>query len=395
MVAGHGRGPGPAPRGAPAPERGRRGRGGAALDSRARRRGRSGCSAQFAARQARARARRTRARLAARPRRPAPAHPAPAGPERPGTPARAARRGAGPPAGRPVRPGGGRGRHPLRRAEARSAGTSSSAWPSARPPRASTASRSHELPDFAARYREVAADLARARTYRADPAIQSRLERLAAAGHNALYRDERSTWRRIWIVLARECPAAVVEARRYVLARLPHASSCRRRPASRCCASGRPSPPSCCRTSCSGGRRPGASRKAAGRGYVDVAPEDRALMASGIITNNVRVAIACFAGGIFLGRGIAGAAGLQRAGDRRLRGPLRQRRAARLPAHLHPGPRGAGAVRHLGGGRGGVPAGALGGGAGTASRARRAGAERPAGGPDGRARRRCCWSWRG
>ncbi len=29
---------------------------------------------------------------------------------------------------------------------------------------------SHELPDFAARYREVAADLARARTYRADPA---------------------------------------------------------------------------------------------------------------------------------------------------------------------------------------------------------------------------------
>ncbi len=38
-----------------------------------------------------------------------------------------------------------------------------------------------------------------------------------AAGHNALYRDERSTWRQIWIVLARECPAAVIEARRYVL----------------------------------------------------------------------------------------------------------------------------------------------------------------------------------
>jgi uncharacterized membrane protein SpoIIM required for sporulation len=47
----------------------------------------------------------------------------------------------------------------------------------------------------------------------------------------------------------------------------------------------------------------GASRQAAGQGYVDVAPEDRALMASGIITNNVRVAIACFAGGIFLGVG--------------------------------------------------------------------------------------------
>jgi uncharacterized membrane protein SpoIIM required for sporulation len=36
---------------------------------------------------------------------------------------------------------------------------------------------------------------------------------------------------------------------------------------------------------------------------VDVAVEDRPLMASGIITNNVRVAIACFAGGIFLGVG--------------------------------------------------------------------------------------------
>ena len=47
----------------------------------------------------------------------------------------------------------------------------------------------------------------------------------------------------------------------------------------------------------------GAARKAAGRGYVDIAAEDRPLMASGIITNNVRVAIACFAGGIFLGVG--------------------------------------------------------------------------------------------
>ena len=47
----------------------------------------------------------------------------------------------------------------------------------------------------------------------------------------------------------------------------------------------------------------GADRQAAGRRYVDVAAEDRPLMASGIITNNVRVAIACFAGGVFLGVG--------------------------------------------------------------------------------------------
>ena len=36
---------------------------------------------------------------------------------------------------------------------------------------------------------------------------------------------------------------------------------------------------------------------------MDVAAEDRPLMASGIISNNVRVAISCFAGGIFLGVG--------------------------------------------------------------------------------------------
>ena len=161
---------------------------------------------------------------------------------------------------------------------------------------------SSELPDFAARYREVAADLARARTYRADAATQSRLERLAAAGHNALYRDERSTWRRLWLVLARECPAAVVEARRYVLVAfltfiVPAAAGfmvLHERPA----LAGELLPEVMLRRA-----EAGAARKAAGRGYVDIAAEDRPLMASGIITNNVRVAVACFAGGIFLGVG--------------------------------------------------------------------------------------------
>jgi uncharacterized membrane protein SpoIIM required for sporulation/uncharacterized RDD family membrane protein YckC len=161
---------------------------------------------------------------------------------------------------------------------------------------------SHELPDFAARYREVAADLARARTYRADPATQARLERLAAAGHNALYRDERSTWRRLWVVLARECPAAVIEARRYVLVAfltfiVPAAAGfmvLHEQPA----LAGELLPDVMLHRA-----EAGAARKAAGRGYVDAPAEDRPLMASGIITNNVRVAIACFAGGIFLGVG--------------------------------------------------------------------------------------------
>ena len=161
---------------------------------------------------------------------------------------------------------------------------------------------SHELPDFAARYREVAADLARARTYRADAATQARLERLAAAGHNALYRDERNTWGRLWTVLARECPAAIIEARGYVLVAfltfmVPAAAGfmvLHERPA----LAAELLPDVMLRRA-----EAGTVRKAAGRGYVDVAAEDRPLMASGIITNNVRVAIACFAGGIFLGVG--------------------------------------------------------------------------------------------
>ena len=159
-----------------------------------------------------------------------------------------------------------------------------------------------ELPEFAARYREVAADLARARTYRADEGTLARLERLVAAGHNALYRDERSTWRRFGEVLVRECPGAIVGARHYVLVAClafvaPAAAGfavMRDRPSlaaevlpdvllSRAAA--------------------GADRKAAGQRYVDVSVEDRPWMASSIITNNVRVAIACFAGGIFLGVG--------------------------------------------------------------------------------------------
>jgi uncharacterized membrane protein SpoIIM required for sporulation/uncharacterized RDD family membrane protein YckC len=161
---------------------------------------------------------------------------------------------------------------------------------------------SSELPEFAARYREVAADLARARTYGVDDTTLQHLERLAAAGHNALYRDERGTWGRVWEVLARECPAAIRQARGYIalacLAFLLPAGAgyllMREQPAlalellpevmiERADA--------------------GVERRAEGRRYVDVAVEDRPLLASGIITGNVRVAITCFAGGIFLGIG--------------------------------------------------------------------------------------------
>jgi uncharacterized RDD family membrane protein YckC/uncharacterized membrane protein SpoIIM required for sporulation len=161
---------------------------------------------------------------------------------------------------------------------------------------------SHELPDFAGRYREVAADLARARTYGVDDATLHYLERLAAAGHNALYREERGTWRRMWEVLARECPAAIRQAGAYVLIAclafmLPATAGylvIRDQPA----LAPDVLPPVMIERA-----EAGVERVAEGRRYVDVAPADRPFMASAIITNNVRVAIACFAGGVFLGVG--------------------------------------------------------------------------------------------
>jgi uncharacterized membrane protein SpoIIM required for sporulation/uncharacterized RDD family membrane protein YckC len=161
---------------------------------------------------------------------------------------------------------------------------------------------SAELPDFAARYREVAADLARARTYGVDDATLEHLERLAAAGHNALYRDERGTWRRVWEVLARECPAAIRQARGYIAVAclaflLPAAAGyllMREQPALA---------PDLLPEVMIQRADAGTERMAEGRRFVDVAAEERPLMASAIITNNVRVAIACFAGGIFLGIG--------------------------------------------------------------------------------------------
>jgi uncharacterized membrane protein SpoIIM required for sporulation/uncharacterized RDD family membrane protein YckC len=161
---------------------------------------------------------------------------------------------------------------------------------------------SDELPDFAARYREVAADLARARTYGVDDATLQYLERLAAAGHNALYRDERGTWRRMWEVLARECPAAIRQAGGYVLIAclafmLPATAGylvIRDQPALA---------PDVLPQAMIERAEAGGERQAEGRRYVDVAVEDRPFLASAIITNNVRVAIACFAGGVFLGVG--------------------------------------------------------------------------------------------
>lgn len=159
-----------------------------------------------------------------------------------------------------------------------------------------------ELPDFASRYREVAADLARARTYRTTVATRNLLERLVAAGHNALYRDERKTAARVWEIVMRECPAAVLQGWRYVTIAIltfgaPIAAGyllMREHPA----LAQEVLPDGMLRRA-----EAGVERQAAGQGYYVANPEQQAAEASFIISNNVRVAFLCFAGGALLGVG--------------------------------------------------------------------------------------------
>ena len=159
-----------------------------------------------------------------------------------------------------------------------------------------------ELPEFAARYREIAADLARLRTYGAPAETTSRVERLVAAGHNSLYRSDRGGFRRLWRVLAIEAPAAVVSARWYVVAgflafMIPGTIGYRMLRDQPERAEEVLSAVMLERAAA------GVARAEAGDRYVSVAISGRPFTASWIITNNVRIAFFCFAGGIFAGIG--------------------------------------------------------------------------------------------
>ncbi|MGQ0648586.1 MAG: stage II sporulation protein M [Gemmatimonadaceae bacterium] len=159
-----------------------------------------------------------------------------------------------------------------------------------------------ELPDFAARYREIASDLARMRSYGADATVRSRLERVVATGHNLLYRGDRRSLADLWHFIVRGAPSAVSEARAFVLvAFLAFAV-----PAAAGYATFRARPglaeealPSVLLERA----EEGLERKREGRGYADARAGERPHIASAIITNNVGVAFVCFAGGIFLAIG--------------------------------------------------------------------------------------------
>lgn len=161
-----------------------------------------------------------------------------------------------------------------------------------------------EVSRFAALYREVAADLARARTYGGSGELVYTLERSVGMGHNLLYRPARRSWRRLREWLAAGFPALVrLRWRPIVLA-----SAVFYLPALLSFAAVRMDPPRARELvpAVMMVRAEEAERKeAAGEGYVEVPEIFMPTMASELIANNVQVTFLTFAGGILAGLGTA------------------------------------------------------------------------------------------
>jgi uncharacterized membrane protein SpoIIM required for sporulation/uncharacterized RDD family membrane protein YckC len=157
-----------------------------------------------------------------------------------------------------------------------------------------------EIPAFAARYREVAADLARARTYGVDQRVIEYLERVVSAGHNALYRARGKQGTPLARYLLRDFPAAVVQSWAYVLVAfalfiVPAAVGyvmIRERPG---LAEEIVSPVMV------GRAEQAAERQAEGRGYAEAEGDERPVIAAAIIGNNIQVSFGVFVGGLTCG----------------------------------------------------------------------------------------------
>lgn len=159
---------------------------------------------------------------------------------------------------------------------------------------------SHEIPAFAARYREVAADLARARTYGVDPRVVEYLERVVSAGHNALYRARGRRPTPVLRYLVRDFPAAVVQSWAYVAAAFVLFAV----PAAVGYGLIRTHPelqdelvsPVMVRRA-----REAAANQAGGVGYAESPRDELPLIASAIISNNIRIGFWAFVGGFLAG----------------------------------------------------------------------------------------------
>jgi uncharacterized membrane protein SpoIIM required for sporulation/uncharacterized RDD family membrane protein YckC len=157
---------------------------------------------------------------------------------------------------------------------------------------------------FAALYREVAADLARARTYGASAELLYTLERAVGAGHNLLYAPAPRSARAAWHWLAGGFPALVRRRARVIIA----AALLLFGPAFASFAAVADSPDRA-RALVPAGMiaraEEGAARQQEGRGYANVPEIMMPLFSSRIIANNVQVTFFAFAGGIFAGLGTA------------------------------------------------------------------------------------------
>ena len=154
-----------------------------------------------------------------------------------------------------------------------------------------------EIPAFAAQYREVAADLARARTYQVDPRVIAYLERVVTAGHNALYRARGTERTPVLHYILRDFPAAVVQSWRYVVAAFLITvvtafvgyMMIRERPA---LAEELLPPLMIARAEAA------AENQAEGRGYAETEEQNRPQVAALIISNNITVSFGTFVGGM-------------------------------------------------------------------------------------------------
>src|SRR2546427_630269 len=154
-----------------------------------------------------------------------------------------------------------------------------------------------EIPAFAAQYREVAADLARARTYQVDPRVIAYLERVVTAGAHGPYRAPGEEAPPLPHYILRDFPAAVVQSWRYVvlaflLFSVPAVVGyvmIRERPA---LAEELLSPVMVARAEAA------VENQTEGRGYAETSREDRPPMAAWIITNNISVSFGTFVGGL-------------------------------------------------------------------------------------------------
>jgi len=159
-----------------------------------------------------------------------------------------------------------------------------------------------ELVHFAGEYREIAADLARARTYGVDERVVESLDRTVAMGHHMIYglhRVRSTSWHEIFL---NRLPAAVVQARAYVIVAcilfavpgVTGYSLVRERPD----IAQQIMPPDMIARA-----EAGEQRLEEGIGYAESPSTYLPLVASSIVANNIQVAFGVFAFGITAGVG--------------------------------------------------------------------------------------------